>query len=259
MKYLFYLLSILLLCSCRSSRSMQKEINGMRSDLFYELTSSEYSGKKKDTVYLDFIDYSNIDYYTTIKKKGGFAVPLFIFNFEKNKFRTHLGEHSLSQLYREFLTDALLTECNSSTCFHLADNKDNRVPADSVYRLEVKIRQNKTVGGVVLKESSFIWFEGDYVSLPNYRYQPAETELSIVIRLSFRENCLLDKTYHTRYKHPRKSRRYCYSYEANQACLDNMAECLSYATKEIVEDISQELHLLLSGKQQHILLTTKQQ
>lgn len=245
MKYIFYLLSILLLCSCRSSRSMQKEINGMRSDLFYELTSLEYSGGIKDTVYLDFIDYSNTDYYTTIKKKGGFAVPLLIFNFEKNRFRTRLGEHSLNQLYREFLTDALLTECNSSTCFHLTDNKDNHVPADSTYRLEVKIKQNKTVGGVVLKESSFIWFGGDYVSLPNSRYQPAQTELSIAIRFSYRDDCLLDKTYYTQYKHPRKSRQYEYSYEANQACLDNMAECLSHATKEIVEDISQELHILM--------------
>ncbi len=245
MKYIFYLLSILLLCSCRSSRSMQKEINGMRSDLFYELTSLEYSGGIKDTVYLDFIDSSNTDYYTTIKKKGGFAVPLLIFNFEKNRFRTRLGEHSLSQLYREFLTDALLTECNSSTCFHLTDNKDNHVPADSTYRLEVKIKQNKTVGGVVLKESSFIWFGGDYVSLPNCRYQPAQTELSIAIRFSYRDDCLLDKTYYTQYKHPRKSRQYEYSYEANQAYLDNMAECLSHATKEIVEDISQELHILM--------------
>lgn len=248
MKYILYFLSVLLLCSCRSSRSMQKEINGMHSDLFYELTSSEYFGRIKDTVYLDFIDYSNTDYYTTIKKNGGFAVPLLIFNFEKNKFRTRLGEHSLNQLYREFLTEALLTECNSSTCFHLADNKNNRVRVDSTYRLEVKIRQNKTVGGVVLKESSFIWFEGDYISLPNCRYRPAQTELSVAIRLSYRGDCLLDKAYYTQYKHPRKSRQYEYSDEANQASLDNMAECLSHATKEIVEDISQELHLLMFSR-----------
>lgn len=245
---LFYFALVLLLCSCRSSRSMQKEINGMRSCLFYELTSPEYIGAVKDTIYLDFIDYSHTDYYTTIKKNGGFAVPLLLFNFEKNKFRTRLGEHSLSQLYREFLTDALLTECNSSTCFALSDNKDNHTPVDSVYRLEVKIKQNETTGGVVLKESSFIWFEGEYVSLPNCRYRPAQSELSIAIRLSYRGDCLLDKTYHAQYKHPHKSNQYSDSYEANQACLDNMAECLSHATKEIVEDISQELHLLMATR-----------
>lgn len=245
---LLYLALALLLCSCRSSRSMQKEMNELRSNLFYELTSPEYLGPVKDTVYLDFIDYSNMDYYTTIKKSGGFAVPLLLFNFEKNKFRTRLGEHSLSLLYREFLTDALLTECNSSTCFLLADNKDNRVPADSVYRLEVKVNQNETTGGVVLKESGFIWFEGEYVSLPNCRYRPAQTELSVAVRLSFHGDCLLDKAYHIRYKHPHTSPQYPDSYEANQACLNNMAECLSHATKEIVENISQELHLLMSAR-----------
>ena len=44
------LLTSLLLCSCRSSRSMQKEINPMKSDLFYELTSPAYQGEAKRTV-----------------------------------------------------------------------------------------------------------------------------------------------------------------------------------------------------------------
>ena len=39
------LLTSLLLCSCRSSRSMQKEMNPMKSDLFYELTSPAYQGE----------------------------------------------------------------------------------------------------------------------------------------------------------------------------------------------------------------------
>ena len=42
------LLTSLLLCSCRSSRSMQKEINPMKSDLFYELTSPAYQGEANE-------------------------------------------------------------------------------------------------------------------------------------------------------------------------------------------------------------------
>lgn len=104
------LLTSLLLCSCRSSRSMQKEINPMKSDLFYELTSPAYQGEAKRTVYLDFIDYSNLDYYTTVKKRGGFAIPLLLYIYETNRFNVRLGEGSLTQTYREFLTEALLTE-----------------------------------------------------------------------------------------------------------------------------------------------------
>lgn len=245
--YLLLFSLVALLCSCRSSRSMQKELNGMRSNLFYELTSQEYIGEVNKTIYLDFIDYSNTDYYSTIKRKGGFFVPLLFYNFQKDKFRTRLGEYSLSQLYREFLTDALLTECNSSTCFHLVDNKDNIAPSDSVYRLKVKVRQNETNGGVVVNQNGFIWFEGKYVELANCRYRPSETQLAISIRLSYRDDCLLDKTYNVKHKQFRKNRRqYEDSYGANQASLDDMAECLSLATKEVIEYISQELHLLMS-------------
>ena len=246
--YILLLLVAVSFCSCRSSRSMQKELNGMRSNLFYELISQEYTGKVKDSIYLDFIDYSNTDYYSTIKRKGGFFIPLIIFNRQQDRFRTRLGEHSLSQLYREFLTDALLTECNSSTCFQLIDNKDNQVPADSAYRLEVKVRQNETTGGVVLNESGFIWFEGGYITLQSARYRPAQTQLSISIRFSHHGDCLLDKTYNVKRKQSRRDRNYEDSYAANQGCLDDMAECLSLATREIVEEISQELNLLMSAR-----------
>ena len=85
----------------------------MKSDLFYELTSPAYQGEAKRTVYLDFIDYSNLDYYTTVKKRGGFAIPLLLYIYETNRFNVRLGEGSLTQTYREFLTEALLTECNT--------------------------------------------------------------------------------------------------------------------------------------------------
>lgn len=63
-------------------------------------------------------------------------IPLILFNYSKEKFDVVLGEGSLAQTYREFLTDALLTECNSSTSLHL-DNTANITP-DSAYVLNVK-------------------------------------------------------------------------------------------------------------------------
>ena len=74
----------------------------MKSDLFYELTFPAYQGEAKRTVYLDFIDYSNLDYYTTVKKRGGFAIPLLLYIYETNRFNVRLGEGSLTQTYREF-------------------------------------------------------------------------------------------------------------------------------------------------------------
>lgn len=120
---LFILIALPLFCSCRSSRSMLREIQALKSSLYYELTSPIYQEKADQTVYLDFIDYSNMDYYTSVKRKKSAYIPLLLYNYEGELFHLRLGESSLTQLYREFLTEALLTECNSSTCCHLIDNQ----------------------------------------------------------------------------------------------------------------------------------------
>ena len=243
---LLLFLSCLLFCSCRSSRSMQKEINPKKVSLFYELTSPEYLGSVNKTVYLDFIDYSNLDYYTTVKKKGAFAVPLLLFNYEKNRFTVRLGESSLTQTYREFLTEALLSECNSSTSFNLIDNSKGEAP-DSVYHLAVKIVCNQTRGKINLIESSMIWFDPGYIVFPNHRAGMANTDLSIVLRLTRGEDCLLDKTYRVNHSQEGPQHGFEDSVQANEACLNTMAECLSQATKEIVENISREINLVLAS------------
>ncbi len=249
MKHLLLSLTIFcVFCSCRTSRSMQRELNEMRSNLYYELTSPVYTGEVKKTVYLDFIDYSNTDYYSTIRRKGGFVVPLILINYQQDRFQAHLGEHSLNYLYREFLTEALLTECNSSTCFRLRENKKSGTLPDSVYRLEVKVRENKTRAGILLSETFLIWSDDFFMDFTGAYVHPAHTTLSISVRLSDGKDCLLDKTYRVERKHPHRRRSYPDSYAANRACLDDMAESLSFATKELVEEISQELHLTLSTR-----------
>lgn len=235
-----------LLSACRSSRAMQKEIHALKSGLYYELTSPTYLGEAKQTVYLNFIDYSNMDYYTRVKRKRYTLVPLLLYNYSGELFRIQLGEHSLTQLYREFLTEALLTECNSSTCFHLIDNQKEKSVPDSACRLEVKIRTNETSAGVKLNNSSFFWFDGETMEVISNKTRPARSRLAISIRLTQGEDCLLDKTYSVDRQQTANGQKYEDSYGANAACLDEMTECLSMVTKEIVEEISQEIHLVLS-------------
>lgn len=235
-----------LLYSCRSSRSMLKEIHPLKSSLYYELTSPLYEGMREHTVYMDFISYSNIDYYTSVKRKKVTIIPLLFFNYEGELFNLRLGEHSLTQLYREFLTEALLTECNSSTCFKLQDNQKGTILPDSAYRLEIKIRKNETTAKVKLNNSSFLWFQGEMVDVANNTLRPATSHLEISVRLSRQHECLLDKTYSTEWKQNRRKQSYGDSPSANAACLDDMTESLSMATKEIVEEISREMHLILS-------------
>lgn len=80
----------------------------------------------------------------------------------------------------------------------------------------------------------------------NNKIRPAASSLAISIRLTQKEDCLLDKTYSTEYQQTTKAQRFEDSPSANAACLDDMTECLSMATKEIVEEISRDIHLILS-------------
>ena len=157
-----------------------------------------------------------------------------------------LGESSLTQTYREFLTEALLSECNSSTSFNLIDNSKGEAP-DSVYHLAVKIVCNQTRGKINLIESSMIWFDPGYIVFPNHRAGMANTDLSIVLRLTRGEDCLLDKTYRVNHSQEGPQHGFEDSVQANEACLNTMAECLSQATKEIVENISREINLVLAS------------
>lgn len=238
------ILSFLLFCSCGSSRKMQMEIQKMKTDLFYELSSPEYFGNKSKMVFLDFIDYSNLDYYTTTKKKGAYVIPLILYNLEVSKYKTRLGEGSLRKTYREFLTEALLTECNSSTSFILVDDKNNIVP-DSTYHLKIKILRNETSGKITLRNTVFLWFDGETIEFPNNRVGGSNTSLAVEVILSKKEMCIFNKTYELTHQHPASPRKCEDSYESNEVCLDNMAESLSQATKKIVENISEELNLLL--------------
>lgn len=235
-----------LLCSCRSSRSMLKEIHPLKSSLYYELTTPIYQETPKQAVYLDFIDYSNMDYYTSVKRKKWLCLPLLFYNYEGELFQLRLGEFSLTQLYREFLTEALLTECNSSTCCQLIDNQQGKEIPDSACRLEVKIRKNETCAKVKLNQAAIPWFDGEILEFVNNSIRPATSSLVISVRLTRKEDCLLDKTYSTEYRQSVRKQRFEDSPSANAACLDDMTECLSMATKEIVEEISRDLHLILS-------------
>jgi hypothetical protein len=228
---------------------MQREIQTFRSDLYYELTTPEYLGEINNTVYLNFIEYSNIDYHTTVNKKGMWIVPLLFFNYHWEKFDVVLGESSLTQTYREFLTEALLTECNSSTCFNLENIHTDRVrKREPAYILDVKIVHNRTVSAIKLSNTViFFPLEFSYLDMAfsNSQLQPAVSDLYISVCLTQGENCLLEKRYPIHQKLSYTGKKLKSSSLVSEACLNTMTECLSVATKKVVEDISSELHLFM--------------
>lgn len=237
------------LSSCTSSKLLQKEIRTIRGDLFYELTTPVYSDSIKHDVYLNFIDYSNIDYETSVKRRSALIIPLILVNYVGESFNVTLGEGSLNMNFREFLTQALTTECNNSTCFNLLESGDT-VSEKGKYILDVKITRCRTSSRIKLNTTSVLWFDdnmvygGDYAQFNNDKVRPAYTDLVFDVTLSFDGKVIHHKSYTTTFKQSCTSHSIV-TEARTEVCLNTMTKCLSFATKNIVEDVAKDLHLVL--------------
>jgi hypothetical protein len=221
----------------------------IQSGLFYELTTPVYSENIEDTIYLNPIDYSAILPYTIVKRKTGKVLPLLFFNLVQNKYDVTLGENSLLQPYREFLTDALLAQCNRSSCFNLKE-KDNTLLPDSALILEVKINKNQTKATMICNDGFFInpFSEGYLQGFSSWDIKQGDSWLEISVRLMQQEKCLWEKTYTATQDLPYKRTGVENPEHVYGICIEDMTECLSNTTKGIVENISQHLHLLMLQK-----------
>jgi hypothetical protein len=248
-KIIPFVLLIALFCSCKTTDSLQKELQNFHYDLDYELSSDTYLGHVNQTVYLNFIDNSNMEYYTTVTDKSTLVLPFLLYNYWHKKFYITLGERSLTQPYREFLRDALLAECNRSSCFNLEDGDAVAVP-ESAYTLDVKIIHNETQSGIK-ETSSFLiipyidWFTFSY---SGYQALPVSSELEIAVRLLQGNTCLFEKTYSAKQEEKVKDQSWNNSLAAGDECVENMTFCLATTTKGIIEDISRSIHLILLSK-----------
>jgi hypothetical protein len=233
--------------SCQTSKSLQNQLRALRTDLDYDLTSPVYIGERDKTVYLNFIDRSNMEYFTTVKKSSALVLPFILYNYWHKKFDIVLGENTFTQPYWEFLTDALAAEGKRSSCFNLKLNDKESIT--DAYSLDVKIIHNETQSGV--QESNFILFLPTphvVIDFFHNNYQVLSTSSRLEMAVSFKKGkqSLLEKTYTA---HEQLKGRSIYDpVAANEECVFTMTECLSVATKQIVTEICRDLNLFLSPK-----------
>lgn len=242
-------LVLLILSSCGSTKMIQREVSAINSNLFYELTSPEYIKEKSDTIYLDFINYSNLNYNSKVKKTTSIVVPLIVYNFQGSDYKISLGEKSLTQTYCSFLTDALLAECNSSTPIALLNSKKGKT-SSAAYRLEVTVLKNSTESGINIRNHFIGASEDEYDNIYLYKHNTndATTHLIMNAKLKKGDKCYLDKDYETLYNQPKAIHNSSTITEVSERCVDLMAESLSQATKQLVEQICQELPQVISNR-----------
>lgn len=247
---LFFIL--VLSYSCTSTKVMTREIQGITTGLGYELTSAEYKGEILCNVYLNSLDGAGLIPRTTIEKAGRTVVPLLIVNYMGEKFKAQLGESSLNSPYRKFLTEALLAECNSSSSFNLYE-KPEKAGTDTEFLLDIKVNRCQTSSLIKLNSTAILWvdiFSGDsdFATILNNSIKPAITELDFDVNLSRDGESIYHKSYSLKHNQIYHHSSTSDTYSANQACLDNMAEGLSLATKEIVEQIVTNLSLVIESE-----------
>ncbi|GHV58259.1 hypothetical protein FACS1894182_09690 [Bacteroidia bacterium] len=232
--------------SCQGVQSVQNQLRIARVDLDYELTSPIYEGNPDKTVYLNFIDNSNMEYFTTVKSSNILVLPFILFNYWHKKFNVILGESALTQPYREFLTDALLAECNRSASFNLKTG--DAVSLADAYSLDIKIIQNQTLSGIQEVNYNFIIPTSSYstfsFSNANYQVLPVVSDLEIVASLKKGKQHLLEKNYTIRQKW--NSKLVGNLAFASEQCVFKMTDCLSLTTEQIVTAISRDLDMVLS-------------
>ena len=98
-----------------------------------------------------------------------------------------------------------------------------------------------------MKNQSLLWFDGEFIEGGANKAGDANTNLAIAIQIKKNGECLFDKTYTHTYNKYASERKHEDSYGANEDCLNTMTESLSYATKFLVENISQELDMALDA------------
>ena len=236
--------------SCQTTSGLKKKFHAIETNLYYELSTSVYEDEIVNTVLLNPIAESQMPAWMDVERKRYIIVPLLLYNYVNEHFKLTLGEFVFDNRYSDFLTDALLAECNRSTCFNLEYSPDSLdfVPE---YVLEVKILRNETTSRLKLSDNFFVIPSGDFenISFSSYTYDSPSTKMSILASFSKDSESLFEKEFTVDIGMPERSRSFHDMDSANESCVRNMAECLSLATKQIVEQISAYLHLYLFASQ----------
>jgi hypothetical protein len=234
-----------------TGKTIQKQMFGIRSELYYELTTPIYSDDINNVIYLAPVEDTETDMLTTVRRKSALVIPLLFYNRAKNTFNVTLGATSLIQSYREFLTDALLVECNSSTCFELITSESSMIP-DSAFVLNVKVNKNITSASMIYNEVSIFYpvFDGYHQhEFSSWNVKQPDSWLEISVQLTQNGKILWADTYSATHDLPYNQQDIAQQFNAFEMCVSVMTECLSYSTNDAVEQISRDLHqLMLSTK-----------
>lgn len=243
---------LLMLSGCSSTKDLQKKLRANPVGLGYSLNTVPYRGERCGTVVLKELGAANMDYQTWVKNRRQVLVPLVLYNYHRSLYDVGLGEQSLDQPYRDFFLNALYAESDHSGCFYLQPEVPEE-PNDSLYILEIYFDSICTRGKIKCVESIVVWFDDDLHfgqgTLENHRYslQDVGSDICAHVGLYKGAKCVLRKSY--RVEQPYACRLKCADLnDLSYYSMHELAKALSVSTRELIENIVQEVSLIVSGR-----------
>lgn len=237
----------ILFSSCQTAGSIKKEFHNMETNLYYELTTPIFESEIKDTLFLNPISHSKMNPDMLVKRKRLVIIPLILYNHSNERFKITLGEQILNDSYSNFFTKALLAECNRSSCFQLENDPIN-LESDPEYTLDINVLKNETTSSLKFTDNYFFipteFFE-EAMTFVHYDYESPNTKITIQLTLLKNSEPIFEKVFTSDFKVPKQKRSFDDPYFVKESCAYAMTECLSLATKQLVEEISSYLHLYM--------------
>ncbi|WP_370479049.1 hypothetical protein [Tamlana flava] len=234
----------LVAASCFSSKEVKASFTLNPESLRYLYDSNPIDCNRDKVVYFELFDSIPLNNYTPFNKKGWGAIPLVAFNLFWQNYEVVMGQDMAFPNYHQFFSESIITESQRTGCFTLKEKQSEH----DTYILKLMIDKCETKSKLT---STFGFMVGGYTasSGDGHTGKPSNTELIVNAELLQNGVTIFEKEYNLIHHQPFLSKTY-QAPNARNTDIDlkhNMVESLSFATKNIIENIILDINNTLTS------------
>jgi len=231
MRNIILLFISVFLASCSGSKTLSRSLNKHKAPLGYLYDSKMKECDKSIGIILEDFDKQILDSTTSVSKINSKVLPFIIYNYSEENMAVKLGQSSLEQNYTEFFKESFMVESQRSGCYSLS-----KTPDESLYSLEI-VYDTCTINSKYQRNSTVLFLFLAYsMSFQEIGF-PAKTDLALHIKLKKAGHAIFEKQYSVDRLQPFMNDQSLNVNALQSDFVVNMAESLSYCTKDCIEQI----------------------
>jgi hypothetical protein len=195
---------------------------------------------KSEKIFLQTFDGDVLPPALSMTKINSNIILLIFYNHIALNYVAKLGQAVIDRDYSDFFKESFTIESQRMGCYSLIDEPmDNDYTLEIVYdtsKTEAKYHINITILFFLIPEIPY-WQEVGF---------PAQTTLSVIVRLRKRDELVFEKRYSVDKTLPAVPSNNQNIMKMQYAFVTNMAESLSLGTKECIEQIIRDINLIIN-------------